>query len=277
MPGLPLSALAALALVTCDNIAAAQAPPGRVMAPLSTNMGGLWRIETAFLPGSVDAGVHLGTLELTDDGGVLAGRVDDWSSGARTQMTGRRDGARVTLLRVDGPPWDGFRATYEGWLDDSGAMHGVYRGDPTSPHGRAGGARWRARRITGPAQVPPPQLAGRFLIELAIASGQPFAGRYSGALEVRVAGTQITGRVGDWSNGARSSFRGVWDGARLVLLRIDEAPWTGFRALFEGAIAEDGSLVGTFYNDPSAPHGNGAAGSWRAGPDRRPAHTGTTW
>jgi hypothetical protein len=110
----------------------------------------------------------------------------------------------------------------------------------------------------------PSLLGGTWLLELTIPPAQPFAGTYFGALQLADTGGPLVGSVESWSNGARSRFSGCWDGAVVRLERVDVAPFEGFRASFTGALLPGGSLAGTFHNDPSAPHGNGAVGTWRA-------------
>lgn len=238
---------------------------GGALARTGSRLDGLWRLETSVFPGSPGAGLYVGTLDLRDDGGGLSGQIEDWSNGARSQLTGRRYGSQVILDRVDGPPGEGFRATYEGEIGGgSGVLRGRYRADPESPYGNAGEGTFRAIRLTDRALPPPVALLGGYRIVLSIAAGFPAAGGYSGTLTLAADGDQLRGVVDDWSNGARSTFRGTFDGARLVLLRTDGPPWTGMRARFDGWLAADGSVAGTFENDPCSPYGSAAAGTWRA-------------
>ena len=121
----------------------------------------------------------------------------------------------------------------------------------------------------GPLAAVPPgppatSLGGTWLIELTVPAGQPYAGAYYGRMVLADDGGVLAGAVAEWSNGARSRLAGRWDGERVRLARVDEAPYQGFRAWFEGGLLPSGALGGSFRNDPAAPWGNAAVGSWRA-------------
>lgn len=116
------------------------------------------------------------------------------------------------------------------------------------------------------ASKAPPKLGGRWQLTLQIPPGQPYAGQYWGMLVLAQQGHVLGGRVANWSNGARSRLRGSYRQGRLSLLRVDDAPYTGFRANFWGRQMADGTLAGSFRNDPKAPYGNEARGTWWARP-----------
>lgn len=114
-----------------------------------------------------------------------------------------------------------------------------------------------------PVDAAAPQ--GRWRLVLVVPPGHPLSGTYSGTLRLAEHQGLLFGSVEDWSNGARSRFVGWHRGGVLHLARQDEAPWTGFRAAFDGVLSTEGDLMqGTCYNDASAPHGNNAVCTFTA-------------
>jgi hypothetical protein len=111
--------------------------------PEQPGLDGDWTLSFDF-PGRSGA-TFAGTLQLTDMGGTLAGRIEDWTNppGTKSTFTGVVEGAWVTLDRLD--DGTGFRAKLTGVTAD-GRMQGTFQNDPTAPTGNNVQGTWIATR-----------------------------------------------------------------------------------------------------------------------------------
>jgi hypothetical protein len=106
--------------------------------------------------------------------------------------------------------------------------------------------------------IEPAKLVGRWQFVIQTSCG----GTYAGTLSLQLDRGTLTGSIPDWSNGARSRMTGTVNGATVHFDRVDDAPYTGFRTSFDGKVTPDGTVRGTWANDPSAPSGNACTGTW---------------
>jgi hypothetical protein len=117
-------------------------------AAVDTNLTGRWRLA---LSAALDASAQVtytGTLVLEDDAGGLSGTIDDWSNGARSDVTGTHAGTSVRLDRLDRAPYGGFRATFTGQVAADGrTMVGTFANDPSAGGGNGASGPWGASRL----------------------------------------------------------------------------------------------------------------------------------
>lgn len=107
--------------------------------------GFAWHIELHIPEGQAAAGTYSGTMTVLDvRGDEFTASVEDWSNGARSRLHGWRRGAHVHLDRVDNPPHEGFRATFDGTTDAQGIIDGLFRNDASAPWGNDALGTWRA-------------------------------------------------------------------------------------------------------------------------------------
>jgi hypothetical protein len=110
---------------------------------VSTGVSGQWRLESIVPPGQPYAGTYLAEMDLTEQGGVLSGRIR-WYSGVVSTVSGELRNGEVVLHRVDD---SGFRAVFQGRVTGEGRMEGTGYNDPSSPGGNSASYTWTAHRL----------------------------------------------------------------------------------------------------------------------------------